>query len=93
MKLRKFVLKGGMSELLDSELKKLKGGTNVPMTTCFCQCINGIGSWYTNVPYGKCGYLQAQVLEFCASEGICHDVNEIFLGVWRLEFSIDSIMS
>lgn len=80
MKLKKFVLKKGMNELLDSELKKLKGGTNVPMTTCFCQCIDGMGSWYTNVPYGKCGYLQADISKFCASEGICHDVNEIFLG-------------
>ena len=35
MKLKKFVLKEGMNELLDYELKKLKGGTNVPMTTCF----------------------------------------------------------
>lgn len=79
MKLRKFVLKGGMSELLDSELKKLKGGTNEAMTKCFCQCIDGV-EWYTIVPYGKCGYLQEDVSKFCASEGMCHDVNEIFLG-------------
>ena len=77
MKLRKFVLKESMIELFGSDLKKLKGGTDVTVTTCFCHCVNSIGKWYTDVPSGKCEDFDTS--KFCEFGGVCYDLKDIFL--------------
>lgn len=53
MKLKKFVLKEGMNELLDSELKALRGGEEEEQKYVWCHC-KGVEKAESATDCGKC---------------------------------------